>query len=440
MALGPLIGWINRQFTDDVGNVLSGGLVYAFLAGTDTPTDTYTTSALNVANANPVVLDAAGRATIYLDPSINYKFIVSTSADVEVYTLDDVPGSIPIENPVTVTENGIGTTSTDGVVLINNTLAANGAQQYSPRLRWTGAGWNATGSASRVVDATAEMVPLQQVSGDPVAALTFSTQVNGGGYSPRLAVRSDGAAVLSSSGKIAWSSSGLTSIDTGITRTGARILRFDDGANGTGFVLNFVTANTATFRNLAESDYANILGRTLFAFSAADLPVNSTNPALADNVPGGGLFFGRQQATDEGCHWSFRPQATDANSTAELYWYGGTLAATFTKTGTLKLQGALQFNTTTESVQWSNQSKITGVGDGVIKLTDNAATAGVGLRFSTDGLLEIRNRANNAAADLQADQIEASLYVAGGTSGVATFGPAAVASITVKGGLVVAIS
>lgn len=438
MALGPLAPWIDRGFRDNVGNVLSGGFVEVYLAGTSTPTDTYTESDLVTPNANPVELDAAGRATMYLDPSVTYKFVVTDSGGSTLYTLDDVPGIIPVQNPITVTEDGIGSTSTDGIVLINNTLAANGAQQWSPRIRWTGAGWNATAAASRVVDALAEMVPLQQVSGDPIAALTFSTQVNGGGYTPRLAIRSDGAAVLGSAGRIAWSSSGLTSLDTAIRRTAAAKLAFDDGAAGVGFILSFATANTAILRNLADSDYANLFARTILATSAGDIPITSSNPTLADNVIGGGVFFGRQQATDEGCVWFFRPQATDANSTAELYWYGGTLSATFTKGGTLQLQGSLQFNTTTESIVWSSQSRITGVGNGVIKLTNNAATAGVGLRFSTDGTLEIRDRTNASYANLRGDDIHGLSFTVNGTAGADFNG--AVTNITVEKGIVTAAS
>ena len=66
MALGNVMP--DPKFTglDNDGNPLSGGKVYFYSAGTSTPLDTYTSSALTSANANPVVLDSAGRATIYL--------------------------------------------------------------------------------------------------------------------------------------------------------------------------------------------------------------------------------------------------------------------------------------------------------------------------------------------------------------------------------------
>jgi hypothetical protein len=76
------------QFFDDNGDPLAGGKLYAYAAGTTTPKDTYTTAAGGTANANPVILDAAGRATIFLSGS--YKFTLHTSADVLVKTTDNV--------------------------------------------------------------------------------------------------------------------------------------------------------------------------------------------------------------------------------------------------------------------------------------------------------------------------------------------------------------
>ena len=74
---------------DSNGDPIVSGKLYAYAAGTANALDTYTTSALDVANANPVVLDSAGRATVYLSANA-YKFVLKTSADVEVWTQDAV--------------------------------------------------------------------------------------------------------------------------------------------------------------------------------------------------------------------------------------------------------------------------------------------------------------------------------------------------------------
>lgn len=84
-------GW---QFFDDNGNPLSGGLLYTYEAGTTTPQTTYTDSNGNVANSNPIVLDAAGRVPyqVWLTAQASYKFILKTSTGVTVWSEDDVPG------------------------------------------------------------------------------------------------------------------------------------------------------------------------------------------------------------------------------------------------------------------------------------------------------------------------------------------------------------
>lgn len=78
------------QLFDDYGELLAGGLVYTYEAGTTTPLATYTDLAGAVPNANPVVLDASGRATIRLTDGVAYKYIVKTSADVTVQTQDNI--------------------------------------------------------------------------------------------------------------------------------------------------------------------------------------------------------------------------------------------------------------------------------------------------------------------------------------------------------------
>jgi hypothetical protein len=65
---------------------LAGGKVNTYEAGTATPKATYTDESEDTANANPVILDANGRADIWLD-SGSYKFVITDSADVEVDTV-----------------------------------------------------------------------------------------------------------------------------------------------------------------------------------------------------------------------------------------------------------------------------------------------------------------------------------------------------------------
>lgn len=53
------------QFFDNNGDPLNGGKVYTYVVGTTTPKATYSNYNLATLNANPIVLDSAGRASIY---------------------------------------------------------------------------------------------------------------------------------------------------------------------------------------------------------------------------------------------------------------------------------------------------------------------------------------------------------------------------------------
>ena len=76
--------------TDANGNVLAGAKLNVYEAGTTTPLDVYTDDALSVAHAKPIVADAGGLfAAIYAGPD-DYKFVLDTSADVEVWTIDKI--------------------------------------------------------------------------------------------------------------------------------------------------------------------------------------------------------------------------------------------------------------------------------------------------------------------------------------------------------------
>ncbi len=79
-----------RQYEDDNGAPLAFGKVYTYLSGTSTPVFTFSDST-GTLNTNPVVLSASGRARIYLDPLLSYKFIVTDANDVPVgLTMDPV--------------------------------------------------------------------------------------------------------------------------------------------------------------------------------------------------------------------------------------------------------------------------------------------------------------------------------------------------------------
>jgi hypothetical protein len=83
---------IGQQFFDDNGLPLAGGLIYTYQAGSSTPLVTYTTNGGTIANANPIVLDAAGRVPqeIWLLTGFSYKFVLQNADAVLIQTLDNI--------------------------------------------------------------------------------------------------------------------------------------------------------------------------------------------------------------------------------------------------------------------------------------------------------------------------------------------------------------
>ena len=94
------------QFLDNNGVPLSGGKVYTYAAGTTTPLTTYTDYTGNTANSNPVILDSRGECSIWLGTS-SYKFKLTTSTDVEVWTVDNISVLTSSAN-ITFVESGTG--------------------------------------------------------------------------------------------------------------------------------------------------------------------------------------------------------------------------------------------------------------------------------------------------------------------------------------------
>jgi hypothetical protein len=106
------VGGAASQFFDNNGNVLTGGKIYTYAAGTTTPQTTYTSVSGNTAHTNPIILDAAGRVPggeLWLTFGVGYKFVLKTSTDVLIGTYDNVTGIISVLDAAQVTYTPAGT-------------------------------------------------------------------------------------------------------------------------------------------------------------------------------------------------------------------------------------------------------------------------------------------------------------------------------------------
>lgn len=123
------VGGVAAQFFDNSGNVLTGGKIYTYLAGTTSPAATYTTSAGNIFQPNPIILNASGRVPgsgeIWLTDGLIYKFVLTDSNDVLIATYDNITGIN--SNFVNFTNQQEIQTATAGQTVFNLTTT-----QYQP--------------------------------------------------------------------------------------------------------------------------------------------------------------------------------------------------------------------------------------------------------------------------------------------------------------------
>ncbi len=80
------------ELGDALGAPCAGCFLYQFQAGGTTPQNTYTTPGGGTPNINPLQLDAAGTANIWLTPGQTYRFDLYTPALVLIRSVDNIPG------------------------------------------------------------------------------------------------------------------------------------------------------------------------------------------------------------------------------------------------------------------------------------------------------------------------------------------------------------
>lgn len=88
-------------FLDSQGVVLKSGKIYTYVAGSTTPSATYTDSTQTVPNANPIILGSDGKSStqIWLVSGNKYKFIITDSSDNQIGPpLDNISGINDVNN------------------------------------------------------------------------------------------------------------------------------------------------------------------------------------------------------------------------------------------------------------------------------------------------------------------------------------------------------
>jgi hypothetical protein len=75
---------------DNSGNLAVGGLIYTYIAGTSTPSATYTDSTGGTPNTNPIVLNSRGEASIWIPPVNEYKFVAYDASGNLLWSQDHI--------------------------------------------------------------------------------------------------------------------------------------------------------------------------------------------------------------------------------------------------------------------------------------------------------------------------------------------------------------
>ena len=123
-TLSPVWG-AGAQLFDNSGNVLTGGKIETYEAGTTTPAATYIDPIGNTFNSNPIIANASGRLSneIWLSVGATYKFVLKDANNVLIATYDNIPSSPqpPIINDASSISYEQGYTVTAGAFTVGAT-------------------------------------------------------------------------------------------------------------------------------------------------------------------------------------------------------------------------------------------------------------------------------------------------------------------------------
>jgi hypothetical protein len=248
VILSPLAG-AGWQFFDNSGLPLAGGLLYTYAAGTTTPLATYSDSGGGTANANPIVLDSAGRVSgeVWLTTGSNYKFVLKTSAGVTIWTNDNIAG-VPASSQTSLRING----TTSGYVDLKtvpvagaNTItfpAATGTVLLNPNTAFTGT------STFEYITATYD------ISGRTLNAsgsVTVGSMLYGSGtgqFKIPVGTTAQRSGAFNGTGSITGTTLSISSVSTGTLYVGATITGtgVTSGTRVTAFVTGTGGAGTYT--------------------------------------------------------------------------------------------------------------------------------------------------------------------------------------------------
>lgn len=230
-----------QQFFDANGKPLAGGKVYFYTSGTNNALATYTDASGTILNSNPVILDSAGRATVWLGAG-PYRVKLADANDVQLWVVDGVTSSIfgPTTTDSLQNKNLLGPNNNNSINLLN--LQTNLAAFTGTGSDQTLAAYTLPANTLRTSAGIRITVGINHLSGSATAGLTFKL----------------GNTAISSAG---FSSTGQGSCQLRLFNTGnGTTFKFDDGWRFSSGFLSSVTAAASLPADFTQNQVVSLTG------------------------------------------------------------------------------------------------------------------------------------------------------------------------------------
>jgi len=395
------------QFFDNNGNPLAGGLIYTYAAGTTTPAATYTSSTGGTANANPIVLDSAGRtpAQIWLTAGNSYKFVLQTSLGTLIKTDDNIYAPFDLTKEVGVAVGlGAGSIATNIAVgdtaLDSNTTGSNNVAVGYNALTSNTDGFQNVAVGSQALDANTSGDYNVAVGYDSLSAATTANYNTGAGYRALNAATTGANNTALGADALLLNQTGANNVAVGYQAADAYT-----GSDAVAVGVGALSAATTGARNTAVGKDALLLvvtgaDNTAVGARALDAATSSNNTAVGEDALGA-LTSG---ANNTAVGMQAGDSLTTGSNNTVIGYDADASSATVSNEVTIGNASVTSFRipglTLTFSVKYFNHGTLT------VATLPAAATAGAGARaFVTDA---------NATTF-------ASIVAAGGANGVPVY-------------------
>lgn len=156
------------QICDASGDPISGAKIKVYDVSTTTFRDVYAAFDLSGSPAaNPIICDSAGRHPMRYTATGSYKIVVTTSADVTVYTSDNIDGRVPVGGTgiLAIANGGTGASTASGALASLGAPTAAEVAALSAQVAAL-AGSAASTEKTHIATGTTAQRPASPVDGD----------------------------------------------------------------------------------------------------------------------------------------------------------------------------------------------------------------------------------------------------------------------------------